>query len=130
MNRYPSQAKERRRIYAQQWRAAHPGYYAKLMKRRRLARPDYDKGVSKRARERAYHNLIRYKLERGCDTCGYREYSTALQFHHIEPVGQQRRRKVVSVCSAELEKCQLLCANCHMLVSHPPSLWKRGMKQN
>ena len=58
----------------------------------------------------------RYKLWRGCDKCGYKTCSEALEFHHqrdkIRRVGQ------MLTCSKdrikkEIDKCSLLCANCH-----------------
>jgi hypothetical protein len=53
-----------------------------------------------------------------CEICGYDKSMRALQFHHIDPT-----RKDFSISSKgtikwesikkEIEKCQLLCANCH-----------------
>jgi len=53
----------------------------------------------------------------GCALCGYSKSVRALQFHHIDP-----REKDFTISSgvrswhktrAELDKCVLLCANCH-----------------
>jgi len=54
-----------------------------------------------------------------CELCGYTKCEAALVFHHLEP-----ERKVFSLSAkgitrswerikSELEKCILLCANCH-----------------
>lgn len=51
-----------------------------------------------------------------CQLCGYNRCLDALEFHHIDP-----SQKEFSICDyvsferflKEIEKCQLLCANCH-----------------
>jgi len=54
-----------------------------------------------------------------CERCGYSESLTALEFHHIDPskkdfgIGKQRRTKFDEEIRKELDKCILLCANCH-----------------
>lgn len=63
--------------------------------------------------------------------CGYRRCSQNLHFHHVDP--SRKRLELSSHCGAaldiflvELEKCVLLCANCHGeveagLVRSPPA---------
>jgi len=55
-----------------------------------------------------------------CQICSYDKCSDALEFHHIDPTkkeysfGKLRanpRSKEILAC--ELEKCILLCSNCH-----------------
>ena len=55
-----------------------------------------------------------------CAKCGYNEYPTALDFHHIDP--SQKDTTVARMLSnnytldktlKEIEKCVCLCANCH-----------------
>lgn len=55
-----------------------------------------------------------------CQECGYSGHRAALQFHHIEPgtksftIGSKVTiawKKLVP----ELDKCILLCANCHAI---------------
>jgi hypothetical protein len=53
-----------------------------------------------------------------CVYCGYKKCPQALQFHHLEPEkkrfsmyrGIDRNWKEIK---KELEKCELVCANCH-----------------
>jgi len=55
-----------------------------------------------------------------CQTCGYKKCQRALSFHHKDPsqkdfglsAGGLTRSWAKTV--AELDKCILLCANCHM----------------
>ena len=66
-----------------------------------------------------YKLLNAYKLERGCAACGYAEDPVALDFDHLEPsakagnISALVRHAPWQRVLAELEKCQLLCSNCH-----------------
>lgn len=53
-----------------------------------------------------------------CETCGYCKYYGALQFHHISMVDKdvdwnKLRKRSWDKIIKELDKCMLLCANCH-----------------
>jgi len=54
-----------------------------------------------------------------CSRCGYDRCSAALSFHHMDNKsfalsGKDLVRRAWSQVEAELQKCILLCANCHM----------------
>jgi len=57
----------------------------------------------------------------GCAICGYNKCNRALNFHHVNPedkkfqvgVNEIRKRAVADLVD-ELNKCILLCSNCHM----------------
>ena len=89
----------------------------------------------------AYHDNRRFmnqwKTERGCEAvdlegnaCGYNIHPSALQFDHIDPSTKYRTksgrtmnptemaRLKRAVLIVELEKCRVLCANCHMIYTH------------
>ena len=64
-----------------------------------------------------------YKIKKGCDHCGYNKEAVALDFHH-----ENREDKIINVSShwktswkqfekmkKEMEKCIILCANCHRI---------------
>lgn len=66
------------------------------------------------------HRLVSYKGGK-CEKCGYDKCEGALQFHHINPnekeftianinFGEQFN---MDTLLAEVDKCMLLCANCH-----------------
>jgi hypothetical protein len=81
----------------------------------------------KRGKER---KLSLIKLKGGCcELCGYSKNTAALQFHHEDPTKKEHGldlRKLSNstweACISELEKCKLLCANCHAETHHPDHL--------
>lgn len=58
-----------------------------------------------------------------CIGCGYRRYQGALELHHVDPsqkgfaIGDKGYTRSWSKVKAELDKCVLLCANCHREVA-------------
>jgi predicted transcriptional regulator len=54
-----------------------------------------------------------------CEKCGYDKYIGALQFHHLEPAKKEfslskvRSHEFNDKIKIELDKCILVCANCH-----------------
>jgi len=54
-----------------------------------------------------------------CTQCGYNKYFGALEFHHIDPKqkdfnpSQLKRYKFDDMVKKELDKCILVCSNCH-----------------
>jgi hypothetical protein len=81
------------------------------------------------------------KLYYGCAICGYNKYAEALVFDHINPETKYRTRrgKVVHIADmakgnryslatirAEIEKCRVLCANCHMVYTYTVQRKNKG----
>ena len=53
-----------------------------------------------------------------CQLCGYNRYIGALEFHHLDPAVKDfslahTRSTTFEKVRAELDKCILVCANCH-----------------
>lgn len=55
-----------------------------------------------------------------CSVCGYSKYLGALEFHHLDPYKKDLNIAMITQSSKkfkqlteELDKCVLLCANCH-----------------
>ena len=59
-----------------------------------------------------------YKLSKGCSVCGYNKCARALDFHHNgdkEFNISQTREISLDRIKIEMDKCIILCANCHSL---------------
>lgn len=75
------------------------------------------KAVSKR-RKRLKEMALEYKGGK-CIACGYDRCASALDFHHIDASGKEFGVSLDGLTrsweriKAELDKCVLLCANCH-----------------
>ena len=71
-----------------------------------------------RKRHKIKHDLIEYKGGK-CEICGYDKCEAALEFHHINPeekdfgIAYKGYTKSLEKCKKEVDKCMLLCANCH-----------------
>lgn len=76
-----------------------------------------DKLAYSRVRQRELKaRLSDYKLQVGCARCGYKEHSAALHFNHLGDKSfniSQDAKVAWSKLFAEIEKCEVLCANCH-----------------
>lgn len=74
-------------------------------------------GVQKR-RHLLKEQSIQY-LGGSCSKCGYSKCMAALEFHHLDPtvkefnIGTTGFTRSWARIKAELDKCILLCANCH-----------------
>lgn len=108
-----------RRTYLRCPRHGHTAFYARPEGGFRCGRCSSE-AVSKRRR------LVKKQLveEAGgrCALCGFDEHPAALQFHHIDPSNKQFHlseggmTRGIARSRAEVEKCVLLCSNCHALV--------------
>ncbi len=73
--------------------------------------------MNRHARRAAKLKFLEYKGGK-CEICGYNKSPKALVFHHLNPLEKEftisgfLTRNFNSV-KKELDKCQLLCCNCH-----------------
>lgn len=68
--------------------------------------------------------LLEYKNITGCEICGYNKNIGSLDFHHTDPTkkdfeissitGKWGLLEIKKEIEEELNKCQVLCKNCHM----------------
>ena len=69
-----------------------------------------------------------------CQKCGYDKYIGALEFHHIDPLKKDfnpsnlKRYKFDEKVKNELDKCVLLCSNCHRETHFEINERKRELK--
>jgi len=75
-------------------------------------------------RKKASKAFEEYKCNIGCQMCGYKQYGGSLDFHHIDPKQKDRRigsthlTSLSKISKSELDKCVLLCKNCHYYIHH------------
>lgn len=75
------------------------------------------------SRNQRYERINRYKLAKGCIDCGYGDNPVALDFDHREPELKTLNVSAMLTYSwvkimAELDKCDVRCANCHRVRTH------------
>lgn len=80
------------------------------------------------SRRRLKEKLVEYKGGK-CEICGYDKCIAALDFHHLNP-----NEKDYSICNGdyksfekvkkEVDKCILVCANCHREIHYKESIEK------
>lgn len=69
---------------------------------------------------RRKERLRELKRDRACKRCGFSD-PRALQFHHRDPseksftISKKAWQVSEERLMAEVEKCDVLCANCHMI---------------
>ena len=95
----------------QKYRIKHPEKYKAIH--------DNANAIRKAARQSKREYVQNIKLKTGCEICGYKKYSGALQFDHIirsdkyKPVSQMTNDYSLEDIKKEISKCRVLCANCH-----------------
>lgn len=88
------------------------GFY---QKRCRKCNAEYKLSCGRKLKQK----LVDYKGGE-CEVCGYNKEIACLQFHHIDPakkdfhLGEKHAHAFSKVITDELDKCAMLCANCHM----------------
>ncbi len=68
-----------------------------------------------------------------CQICGYEKCPAALEFHHRDPNEKdydwnKMRRRAWDDIIKELDKCDMLCANCHRERHYDPSIAQRAIE--
>jgi hypothetical protein len=83
--------------------------------------------TNKRAEKANKLKAVEYKGGR-CQRCGYSKCLSALEFHHIdgdtkEDILSVLARRTFDKMKPELDKCILLCVNCHREI-HDHASWE------
>ena len=71
-----------------------------------------------------------YKIKKGCACCGYKKHASALDFDHLDPSTKSMAVSQMLALSFkrlknEINKCQVLCANCHRIKTADPKQFKK-----
>jgi len=79
--------------------------------------------ANKKSIKKKFDFLKRYKLFCGCSVCGFKEHYAALQFNHTDPskkkftISKGYKSAGIKKLKEEMRKCEVLCANCHAMVT-------------
>jgi len=77
---------------------------------------------------------IEYKGGR-CSVCGYDKCPAALEFHHMDPlkkdfgISSNGASRSFEKCKSEIDKCILVCSNCHAEIHHEQTELVREIKR-
>ena len=76
--------------------------------------------------------INKIKMERGCAVCGYNAHPAALDFNHIHgdkafSISQDPKVAMHKLLS-EIDKCEVLCANCHRVHTYENKHWHTKRK--
>jgi hypothetical protein len=106
--------------YAQQWAEQNREKKREHARRWREKNPDYHREYHRRWTEKNRALTTAYKAERGCQRCGEKD-PVVLDFPHVggkeSEVASMVSRKWERIL-AEIEKCIVVCANCHRRIHH------------
>lgn len=88
----------------------------------------------KRFNSRIREGLQEFKMNTGCCVCGYKANYAALAFHHIHP--KDKYKEIPKIINGrkydelliELNKCTLMCANCHFTFHNSKEDVKESMR--
>jgi hypothetical protein len=72
------------------------------------------------------------KIKKGCAKCGYNAHPAALDFNHVRGEKKFNVSQDVKVAKdkllAEIDKCEVLCANCHRVHTYENRHWQVNRK--
>lgn len=84
--------------------------------------------TNEKQKQRGLLRKLKFVKEKGgkCSICNYSKNLAALEFHHINPEiksmnldARHIRGRKIEVLENELEKCLLICSNCHRELHNP-----------
>lgn len=90
------------------------------------------KVTSQRYQQSRRELINQIKLQRGCSVCGYAAHPAALDFNHTHGDKKfnvsQDPKVALEKLLAEIEKCDVLCANCHRVHTYENRHWHTKRK--
>lgn len=109
--------------------------YQALRKRRKSLTYE-QKNVDKviRSRQKKKQTLVEYKGGK-CERCGLKTHIMDLyDFHHIDPskkefgLGGGGKNLSIEKCKEEVDKCMLVCKNCHYTIHYELKVQKYNLR--
>lgn len=101
-------------------------YCCEYCKRKNYSYSKYQTNYSRNKDKEGAKLKYKYILKKGgkCSVCGYDKNLSSLTFHHIkdkefELTSRAFRCLPIEILENEMEKCILLCQNCHNELHHP-----------
>jgi len=84
---------------------------------------EYRRRIKSEYRKKIRDYVKSYKNGKVCTLCGFADYR-ALQFHHTDRDNKEysiseAKTSSIKKLKKEIEKCILICANCHQIEHHP-----------
>ena len=92
---------------------------------------------NKKATNKAYQQsrrdiINKIKMDKGCFKCGYKAHAAALDFNHVRGDKKfnvsQDPKVALHRLMAEIDKCEVLCANCHRIHTFENRHWQANRK--
>jgi len=116
--RYSQKALENRRKYSLEYYRKHKGE----LKEKRKTNSVKIKAASHQSylKRKAWYDALKLSLK--CSRCSF-SHPAAMDFHHRDPSVKDKRISVNRFMSKtkyllEMEKCDVLCSNCHRIVHY------------
>ncbi len=116
----PRKDPEAKKEYNRKWREANPEALKKYYQTNKERFREHNKNNRKKSRE----YIQEAKKGKCCSRCGWSEHPCALDFHHTDPSTKHKDIAVmaqtysIKQIQEEIDKCILVCANCHRILHH------------
>jgi len=106
-----------RTAYHRQWQSENPEKLKVYQRRWAVNHPDKVRSKAQRHAAKQAALLIRFKRRKGCFECGLHDIRV-LQFDHVGrknfTVTQHLSNCSLKTILAEIQKCDVVCGNCHL----------------
>jgi len=91
------------------------------------------KKITDKAYQQSRRDIInKIKMDKGCSVCGYNAHPAALDFNHVRGIKEfnvsQDPKVALARLLAEIDKCEVLCANCHRVHTYENRHWQTNRK--
>lgn len=129
----PEEKKKRDASNSKRHYYSHKENYAKKGAKWRLENKEYITTYQREAKRKRKAEAIEY-LGGKCSSCLCTFHPAVYEFHHRDPAEKENHpSKLLGMRKgrlfAELDKCILLCANCHRLEHHKESYGKEEIQE-